>query len=117
MITESGAHASLHPNPHHQIIFVQFNLEIYYPLPYFCDVWRYQDAYTDLIRHAIAMFDWDRVHSKKTIFNILSNFIPHETLSIDDKDTFWFRKKKSSKRKTMFMKAIETVKTYTIHIT
>ena len=43
------------------------------------------------------MFDWDRafvntnVNEKvlilnKTILNILSNFIPHETLTIDDKD-------------------------------
>ena len=50
------------------------------------------------------MFDWDRafvntdVNEKvlilnKTILNILSNFIPHETLTIDDKDLSWFTKK------------------------
>ena len=50
------------------------------------------------------MFDWDRtfvntnVNEKvlilnKTILNILSNFIPHETLTVDDKDPPWFRKK------------------------
>ena len=43
------------------------------------------------------MFDWDRAFVKtnvnekvfilnKTILNILSNFIPHETLATDDKD-------------------------------
>ena len=53
----------------------------------------------------------------KTILNILSNFIPHKTLTIVDKDTLGFEKKKSSKRKTMFIKAIETVKTTTVHIT
>ena len=105
MITESGVHPSLHPNSHHQIIFAKFNLEIHYPPPYFRDVWHYQDANTDLIRRAIAMFDWDRafvntnVNEKvfilnKTILNILSNFFPHETLTIDDnKDSLWFTKK------------------------
>ena len=51
------------------------------------------------------MFDWDKafvntnVHEKvfilnKTILNILSNFLPHETLTIyDNKDSPWFTKK------------------------
>ena len=50
------------------------------------------------------MFDWDRafvntnVNEKvfilnKSILNILSNFIPHETLTIDYKDPPWFTKK------------------------
>ena len=64
------------------------------------------------------MFDWDRafvntnVNEKvfilsKTILNILSNFIPHETVTVDDNDLLWFTKKSkiSSKRKTMFIKA------------
>ena len=49
------------------------------------------------------MFDWDRafvntnVNEKvlilnKTILNILSNFIPHETLTIDDKDPLGLQK-------------------------
>ena len=91
-------------NSHHQIIFAKFNLEIHYPPPYFREVWNYQDANTDLIRRAIDMFDWDRafintnVNEKvfilnKTIMNILSNFIPHETLTDDDKDPPWFTNK------------------------
>ena len=45
--------------------------------------------------------------------NILSNFIPHETLTVDDKDPPLFTKKikNSSTRKTMFIKAIEIAKT------
>ena len=104
LITESGVHPSLHPNSHHQIIFAKSNLEIHYPPPYFRDVWHYQDANTDLIRRAIDMFDWDRafvdtnVNEKafilnKIILNILSNFIPHETLTVDDKGPLWFTKK------------------------
>ena len=48
----------------------------------------------------------------KTILNILSNFIPHETW-VDDKDPPWFTKKIkkiSIKRKTMFINVIEIVK-------
>ena len=88
LITESRVHPSLHLNSHHQIIiFAKFNLEIHHPLPYFRDVWHYQNANTDLIRRAFAMFDRDRafvntnVNEKvfilnKTILSILSNFIP-----------------------------------------
>ena len=95
LITESGVHLSLHPNSHHQIIFVKFNLEITFSPPYFRDDWYYQDTNTDLIRRAIDMFDWERafvntnVNEKvfilsKTILNIFSNFIPHETVTVDD---------------------------------
>ena len=34
IVVESGVHPSLHPNCHLQIIFVKFNLKIYYPPPY-----------------------------------------------------------------------------------
>ena len=30
IVVESGVHLSLHPNCHHQIIFAEFNLKIYY---------------------------------------------------------------------------------------
>ena len=44
--------------------------------------------------------------------NIISSFIPHETVTVDDNDPPWFTKKqKSSKGKTMFIKAIKIVKT------
>ena len=70
------------------------------------------------------MSDWNRafvninineqeVILNKTILNILSNFIPHETLTVDDKDPPLFTKKikNSSTRKTMFIKALEIAKT------
>ena len=55
------------------------------------------------------MFVWDRasvnanVNEKlfilnKTILNILSNFIPHEILTVDGKDQPCFTKKKSHPR-------------------
>ena len=50
------------------------------------------------------MFDWDRVFVNtnvnekvfilnKTILNILSNFSPRETVTVDDNDPPWFTKK------------------------
>ena len=57
--------------------------------------------------------------SRKIVLDILSNFIPHETWTIDDKDPLGLQNKQKilSKRKTMFTKAFETVKTTTIHVT
>ena len=103
LMTKSDVHTSLYPNFHHQIIFAKVNLEIFYPPPYFHNVWHYHDANTDLIRQAIDMFDWDRafvntnVNEKvfilnKTMWNILSKFVPHETLTADDKQPPWFTK-------------------------
>ena len=50
------------------------------------------------------MFDWDKPFTSsnvndmvdiyaKTIQNILSNFIPHQTITIGDKDSPWFNTK------------------------
>ena len=100
---ETGVHPSLHPNCHHQIVFAKFNLQIYYPPPYPREIWHYKQANTELIRRAITDFNWDRaflntnVNEKVSIFsstilNILSNFIPHETIVCDDKDPPWFNR-------------------------
>ena len=72
------------------------------------------------------MFDWDRafkninVNEKvfilsKTILNVLSYFIPHQTLTVDDNHPpppLGLQLKISSKRKIMFIRAIEIVKKY-----
>ena len=103
LVVESGVHPSLHPNCHHQIVFAKFNLQIYYPPPYPREVWHYKEANTELIRRAVTDFNWDRaflntnVNEKVSIFsntilNILSNFIPHETIVCDDKDPPWFNR-------------------------
>ena len=39
LVVDSGAHPSLHPTCHHQIIFCKFNLMIEYPPPYEHLVW------------------------------------------------------------------------------
>ena len=81
----------------------KFNLEILFLLPYFRNVWHHQDASTDL-RQATSMSDWDMAFMntndnekvficKETVLNIFSNFIPHETSIIGDKDPLGLQKK------------------------
>ena len=56
-----------------------------------------------LIQQAIREFNWERAFHRKninekvsilnnTINNVLSNFIPHETITCDDKKPQWFNK-------------------------
>ena len=75
----------------------KFNLKVHYPPPYEREIWHYKEADTNLIRWSIGMFNWDREFTNsnvtdmvdiytKTIQNILSSFIPHQTITIDDKE-------------------------------
>ena len=43
----SGVHATLHPNYHHQIVHTKFNLNISYPQPYQCLIWDYKKAHSE----------------------------------------------------------------------
>ena len=99
----SGFHPSLHLNCHHQIVFAKFNLTNFYHPPYKRLVWHYQQANTDLIKQAIELFDWAKSLSNldvnkqvsvfnETIKNIFENFIPHETITCNDKDPPWMNK-------------------------
>ena len=94
----------MRPNCHRQIAYAKFNLQIYFPPPYLGDVWHYKDAKTELIKRPTSEFNWQRaflnttVDGKvgiftKTVFNIISNFIPHETISCNDKNPLRFSKK------------------------
>ena len=60
--------------------------------------------YIELIRRAIDNFDWNRALDNvspsrlvsifyDTILNIISNFIPHETIICDDRDPLWINSK------------------------
>ena len=97
LVTNSGVHSSVHPNCHHQIVFVKLNLYTVYSPPYLQEIWHYREANTRLIRHAIKEFNSERAFlntsvDKKvdifniTILNILSNFILHEIIVCDAKD-------------------------------
>ena len=117
LITDSGIHPSLHSNCHHQIIYGKFNLKIFYPPPYERHIWHYKHANTDMISKAIQGFDWDKAFLDKsteekasiltkTILNIMSNFIPNEIVTIDDRDPPWINNKIKSliKNKNQYFK-------------
>ena len=100
---ESGVHSSLHPNCHHQIAYAKFNLKIHYPPPYERETWHYDQANADHIRKAVDLFPWKKALRNlntndmiflfnKTIKNIISNYIPHETVTFDDRDPPWINK-------------------------
>ena len=88
---DSGVHPSLHPNYHNQIVYAKFNLEIHFPTSYKREMWHYGQEKTKLIRRAVHEFNWQKAFRdlniyervsffNKTILNIGSNFIPHETV-------------------------------------
>ena len=103
LVMKSGVHHSLHPNCHHQIIYAKFNLKVYHPPPYEREVRHYQSADSNAIEKAITYFSWERAFENlsvdekvslfnKTIKNILSDYIPHEIITIDDIDPPLFNK-------------------------
>ena len=74
---------------------------ISYPSPYSREVWHHREVNTDLIRRVISNFNWEKAFYNtnvtkkvsifnKTILNVLSNCISHETTTCDDKDPPWF---------------------------
>ena len=100
---ESGVHLLLHPNCHHQITYAKFNLKIHYLPPYEQEIWNYGKPNVDHIRKAINKFPWERkfennsVDEKVNIFNatiknILSNYIPQETITCNDTNPTWINK-------------------------
>ena len=60
LVINSGVHPSLHQNCHHQIIFAQIILKVYYPPPYKQLVWDYRKANIDAINLAIKSFNWEK---------------------------------------------------------
>ena len=97
---ESGVHSSLRQNCHHQIIYAKINLKVFYPSPYEREIWHYQRANVDLIQREIEQFSWEKSFRNlninemvfvfnKTIKNIFSNVIPHETVTCCDRDPPW----------------------------
>ena len=98
-----GVRSSLHENCGHQIIYAKFNLKIYYSSPYEEEIWHYQKENIEKIRKAIDRFPWAMrftnidVNEKvnlfnKTIKNIILNYIPHETITCNDRDPSWMNK-------------------------
>ena len=83
--------------------YAKFNLKIYYSPPHERQIWHYEKANVDHIKRSIDEFSWqkcfantsvnNKVHMfNKTIKNIMSNYIPHETIICDDRDPPWINK-------------------------
>ena len=100
-------HPSFHPSCHHQIIYAKFNLQIYHLSQHCREVWHYNNANTEFIRHAVDQFNWKKAFLNKTvnekvnifneaILNILRNFVPHETVLWDNRDLPWVDNKINS---------------------
>ena len=84
-----------------RFFFLNFNLKICYPPQYSRQVGHFKEAETGLIRKTLNNFNWERgfkntnVNEKvcifsKSVLNILSIFIPHETILCNNKDPQWF---------------------------
>ena len=95
LVIESDMHSLLYPNCHHQIIFAKFDLRIFYPPSHTRNVWYYKQVNIELIKRAIDNFDWNRALDNaspnrqvsifnNTSLNIISDFIPHETIICND---------------------------------
>ena len=100
MVTKSGVYSSLHPNCHHQITYACINFKIFFPPPYERKIWHYGNANIESIRSSLNNIDWDRlftntnVNKQVEIFNncltnVINNYIPNKTITIDDKDPPW----------------------------
>ena len=93
----SGVHAYLHPNCHHQTVHTSFNLNISYPPLYQHLIWDCKKEDSEKIRNALDLANWERLFSNKdistqvsvlneTILNVLRNYVPNKYITIDDKD-------------------------------
>ena len=100
LITESGVHASLFPWCHHQIIYSNINLKIYYPPAYERLVWDYSKAELTNIIKSLSQINWhnalndlnvnDQVeYLSGCILNIFSNFVSNKTITCREKDPPW----------------------------
>ena len=101
---EAGVHSSLYENCHHQLVYAKYNLEMWYPPAYEREIWHYQYANTDQIKRAIEQCPWKKsfrnLHINEMVYlfnkiikNILSNYLPHETITCDDRDPPWINNK------------------------
>ena len=95
----SGIHSGI------RVVTIKLSLQnlpgqFFYPLPYKRLVWHYQQANTDFIKQVIELFNWEKNLSNndvnkqvsvfnESIMNTSENYIPHETISCNDKYPHW----------------------------
>ena len=92
----------LSPDEHckHQIIQGTINFSVPCPPPYKRSFWKYERADSEMIKESIKIIDWNTSFQSKsvdemtsifteTLIKIMERYIPHETVTIDDKDAPW----------------------------
>ena len=101
MVIDYSVHASLHLSCHHQIIYAKFDLKIFYLPPYGRTVLHFKHASSyHHIKRAIDTFDCeytlnyleanDQISDfNSAIINIVTNFVPNETITCDDRNLTW----------------------------
>ena len=100
MVTNSEVHPLLHQNYHHQIIFAQINLKVYYLLSYKRLVWYYKKANIDSINLAIKYFTLVNAFNGKDInsevelfdkilMHFFSNFMTNKIKIFRDSNPPW----------------------------
>ena len=96
----SGAHISLHPNCHDQIVFSKLNIRIEYPPLYKWSVWDYQNTDSQSLNKTIEMFNCEKLfHNKnihdqlklfnETIVHIVHNCISNKCITCNNKEPLW----------------------------
>ena len=94
-------------------------MKIFYPPPYQKTVWRYQQVGTELMKRGLEYFDRQNAFLNcnpnesvsvlvKTVLNIMINFIPDETILVDDRDPLWITTKLSKLQETYFKTCFKT---------
>ena len=107
ILLDFGIDPSLSKNCHYQIIYSKFDFKIFYPPPYERTVCHYQQVDTELIKRSLATFDWKNALLNfdpneqvsvltTTVLNIVSNFIPNETVLVNDRNPLWITSKLKS---------------------
>ena len=105
LVTNCEIIPSLHTNCHHQINQVTLNIRSPSPPPFNRRVWHYERAQVDLIKRAIADYDWitelnlrnadpnlQVEHLTEVLNNVFTNFIPHDDVTIKPKAPPWTSK-------------------------
>ena len=102
-------------------VWFKANLSATIWLPYERIVWHFKHENSDHIKRAIDIFDWESALNyidandqvsvfNSTILNIISNFIPNETITCDDRDPPWMNSfikvLKIISTRNLFVKAI-----------
>ena len=92
----SGIHASLKPNCHHQIVQSKFDLNIFYTPPYQRLVWDYKKAVVSNIQKALDLVSWEKLFGNKNIdirsqssvkqIKYIQKFCSKKVITCNDKD-------------------------------